>query len=98
MVHSECEAFDYVRFAPSAGLDGRGREGTEEAWLVLSGEGELLGGEDDPLHVQAGDLVLCPCGAGLRIRSSADSPLEVLLMALLPTSVTEQLPARRPVA
>jgi mannose-6-phosphate isomerase-like protein (cupin superfamily) len=98
MLYSECEAFDYVRLAPGAVRDGRGREGNEEAWFVLSGEGEFLGGGDSSLAVRKGDLVLCPSGAGGVLRNSADSALEVLLLAVLPASVTEQLPARSPVA
>jgi mannose-6-phosphate isomerase-like protein (cupin superfamily) len=98
MLYSECEAFDYVRLAPGAVRDGRGREGNEEAWFVLSGEGEFLDGGDNSLSVRTGDLVLCPEGAGGVLRSSANSALEVLLLAVLPASVTEQLPARSPVA
>jgi cupin domain len=99
MLYSECEAFDYVRLAPGAVRDGRGREGNEEAWFVLSGEGEFLNGGGSSLSVRAGDLVLCPDGAdGGVLRSSADSALEVLLLAVLPASVTGQLPARSPVA
>ncbi len=98
MLYSECEAFDYVRLAPGGVRDGRGREGNEEAWFVLSGEGEFLTGGDSSLFVRTGDLVLCPDGAGGVLRNSADFPLEVLLLAVLPASVTEQLPVRSPVA
>lgn len=98
MLHSECEAFDYLQLAPGAVRDGRGREGIEEAWFVLSGEGELLGDRDCSFPLRAGDLVLRPRGSGGWLRSSATTPLELLSLAMLPPSVTEQLPARRPVA
>lgn len=98
MLHSECEAFDYLRLAPGAGRDGRGREGVEEAWFVLSGEGEFLDGADRSFLLRAGDLVLRPWGTGGWLRSSSATSLELLTLAVLPAAVTEQLPARRPVA
>jgi mannose-6-phosphate isomerase-like protein (cupin superfamily) len=98
MLHSECEAFDYLQLAPSAVRDGRGREGVEEAWFVLRGEGEFLHDGDRSLPVRAGDLILCPCGTGGWFRSSSATSLELLTLAVLPAAVTEQLPARRPVA
>jgi mannose-6-phosphate isomerase-like protein (cupin superfamily) len=97
MLYSECESFDYLRLQPDAVLDERGREGIEEAWLVLRGEGEFLDGEGSSLAVRMGDLVLCPCEAGGGLRNSADSPLELLLLALLPASLSQRLPVRTPV-
>lgn len=98
MLYSECESFDYVRLAPGAVLDERGREGIEEAWLVLCGEGEFLDGGGGSLPVRAGDLVLRPCVAGGEWRSSADSSLELLLLAMMPAAVSQRLPIRTPVA
>jgi mannose-6-phosphate isomerase-like protein (cupin superfamily) len=97
MLYSECESFDYVRLAPGAVLDERGREGIEEAWFVLCGEGEILDDGGDLLPVRAGDLVLRPCEAGGNWRSSGDCPLELLLLAMMPTSVSQRLPIRTPV-
>ncbi|MGH3697357.1 MAG: cupin domain-containing protein [Pseudonocardiaceae bacterium] len=98
MLYSECESFDYVRLAPGAVLDERGREDIEEAWFVLRGNGEFLDDGGGSLPVQAGDFVLCPGAACGRWRSSADSSLELLLLAMMPTSVSERLPIRTPVA
>lgn len=98
MLHSECEAFDYLRLAPGAVRDGRGREGVEEAWFVLSGEGEFLDGADRSLLLRAGDLVLQPWGTSGWLRSSLATSLELLAFAVLPAAVTKQLPARSPVA
>ncbi|MGH3816028.1 MAG: cupin domain-containing protein [Pseudonocardiaceae bacterium] len=98
MLHSECEAFDYLRLAPGAVRDGRGREGVEEAWFVLSGEGEFLDGADRSSLLRAGDLVLRPGATGGWLRSSSATSLELLTFAVLPAAVTEQLPARKPVA
>lgn len=96
MLYSECESFDYLRLAPGAVLDKRGREGIEEAWLVLSGEGEFLDDRGSSRPLRAGDLVLRPHEAGGGLRSSADSALEVLLLAMLPASVSQRLPVRTP--
>lgn len=98
MLYSECESFDYVRLAPGAVLDERGREGIEEAWFVLCGKGEFLDDRGGFLPVRAGDLVLRPCEASGNWRSSGDCPLELLLLAIMPTSVSQQLPIRTPVA
>lgn len=97
MLHSECEAFDYLRLAPGAVRDGRGQEGVEEAWFVLGGEGEFLDGVDRSVRLRAGDLVLRP-GTGGWLRSSSAVSLELLTFAVLPAAVTTLLPARRPVA
>lgn len=96
MLYSECESFDYLRLAPGAALDERGREGIEEAWLVLGGEGEFLDAMGSALPVRAGDLVLRPCEAGGGLRNNTDSPLELLLLAMLPASVSQRLPVRTP--
>ncbi|MGQ0774303.1 MAG: cupin domain-containing protein [Pseudonocardiales bacterium] len=98
MLYSECESFDYVRLAPGAVLDERGRAEIEEAWLVLCGEGEFFDEGGGSLPVQAGDLVLLPCGAGGGWRSSANSPLELLLLAMMPAAVSQRLPIRTPIA
>lgn len=97
MLHSECESFDYLWLAPGVLRDGRGREGTEEAWFVLGGEGEFLDatGGWDPLR--AGDLVLWPGGTGGWLRGGPTRPLELLALSMLPAAVTALLPARSPV-
>lgn len=98
MLYSECESFDYVRLAPGAVLDERGREEIEEAWFVLRGQGEFLDDRGDSLPVRAGDVVLCPHEVGGHWLSSAEFPLELLLLAMMPASVSQRLPIRTPVA
>jgi mannose-6-phosphate isomerase-like protein (cupin superfamily) len=98
MLHSECEAFDYLRLSPGAVRDGRGREGVEEVWYVLSGEGEYLDAADRWATLRPGDLVLRPGGVGGWLRGGSASPLELLTLAVLPAAVSAQLPARSPVA
>lgn len=98
MLYSECESFDYVRLSPGAVIDDRGREDLEESWLVLGGEGEFLDAEGDPLPVRKGDLILCPHAAGGHWRNNGDVPLELLLIAMMPASVSQRLPVRKPVS
>ncbi|WP_394825686.1 cupin domain-containing protein [Pendulispora albinea] len=96
MLFSECESFDYVRLEPGAVIDGRGRGDIEEAWFVLRGEGELVADGQLPLSLREGQLVLCSHGAASRWRAATDSPLELLFLALMPASVSRQLPERTP--
>lgn len=98
MLYSECESFDYVRLAPGAVLDERGREDVEEAWFVLGGRGEFVDGEGCSRPVREGELILCPHEAGGCWRSDADSPLELLLLAIMPASVSRRMPIRTPVS
>jgi mannose-6-phosphate isomerase-like protein (cupin superfamily) len=98
MLYSECESFDYVWLAPGAVLDERGREDIEEAWFVLGGQGEFVDDEGVARPVRAGELILCPLAAGGRWRSDAQSPLELLLLAMMPASVSRLLPIRTPVS
>ncbi|MBW4722185.1 cupin domain-containing protein [Saccharothrix obliqua] len=96
MLFSECESFDYVRLAPGAVLDERGRGDIEEAWFVLRGSGEFTVEGEAPLHVEAGRLVLCPHRTGGTWRGVGDSALELLVLALMPASVSRRLPTRTP--
>ncbi|WP_199440245.1 cupin domain-containing protein [Umezawaea beigongshangensis] len=96
MLFSECESFDYVQLAPGSVLDGRGRGDVEEAWFVLRGSGELVQDGEPPLSVREGQLVLCSHGAGGRWRAAQGSPLELLLLELMPASVSRRLPTRTP--
>jgi mannose-6-phosphate isomerase-like protein (cupin superfamily) len=97
MLYSECESFDYVRLAPGAVIDERGRADIEEAWFVLHGAGEFLDDEGRSLPVREGDLLLRPQAACGHWRSNADSPLELLLIAVMPAAVSRRLPIRTPV-
>jgi mannose-6-phosphate isomerase-like protein (cupin superfamily) len=96
MLFSECESFDYVRLAPGAVLDERGRGDVEEVWFVLRGRGEFLLDGEPALPVDEGHLVCCPHGTGGRWRGAEGSPLELLLLALMPASVSRRLPTRTP--
>lgn len=96
MLFSECESFDYVQLAPGSVLDERGRGDIEEAWFVLRGDGEFLEDGKDPLPVHEGGLVLLSHGTGGRWRAPQGSPLELLVLALMPASVSRRLPPRTP--
>ncbi len=94
---SETEAFDYLRLAPGDEIGSRGRRGTEEAWFVLRGDGELV--EQDglarPLHGYA--LVACPLDSGTRLRAGTRG-MELLLVAVIPEHLSDAMPVRLPVA
>jgi mannose-6-phosphate isomerase-like protein (cupin superfamily) len=96
MLFSECESFDYVQLAPGSVLDERGRGDIEEVWFVLRGSGEFIQDGKPPLPVGEGRLVFCPHGTGGRWRGAKGSPLELLLLALMPASVSQRLPTRTP--
>jgi mannose-6-phosphate isomerase-like protein (cupin superfamily) len=96
MLFSDCESFDYVRLAPGSVLDERGRGDIEEAWFVLRGSGDFVEDGKAPLPVIEGELVFCSHAASGQWRSAEDSPLELLLLALMPASVSRRLPARTP--
>ncbi|WPB79925.1 cupin domain-containing protein [Archangium violaceum] len=99
MLHSECDSVDYVRLSPGTEFALRGREGTESAWFVLVGSGLLReqGSEAGERTLDAGELVLLPAGADARITSGADG-LELLWLVVMPRSISQSLPMRRPVA
>ncbi|MFY0566983.1 cupin domain-containing protein [Archangium lansingense] len=99
MLHSECDSVDYVRLSPGTEFALRGREGTESAWFVLAGSGQLRepGSERGERSLDAGELVLLPTGAEARI-TSGDDGLELLWLVVMPRSISQSLPMRRPVA
>jgi hypothetical protein len=76
----------------------RGRSGTEEAWYVLSGDAEFRDSQDGPCqHAGPGCLALRSAATSSTIRNpSSDTPLRLLLVAVLPPAVTDRLPKRRP--
>jgi hypothetical protein len=94
---SETEAFDYLRLAPGNEIDSRGRRGTEEAWFVVRGDGELIDrdGITRPLHRYT--VVACPLDSGTRLRAGTQG-MEVLLLAVIPERLAAVMPARLPVA
>ena len=99
MLHSECESIDYVRLSPGTGFALRGREGTESAWFILAGSGRLRerGSDSRERSLGTGELVLLPDGAEVRL-TSGDDGLELLWLAVMPRSISQSLPMRRPVA
>jgi mannose-6-phosphate isomerase-like protein (cupin superfamily) len=98
MLHSECEAIDYVRLPPGATRDGRGREGVEAAWFVLNGQGRFVDGAGRSVPLRPGDLLLSSGGTHGSVHNDSTGELELLSFAVLPAAVTGQLPARVPVA
>ncbi|WP_409495962.1 cupin domain-containing protein [Amycolatopsis sp. cmx-11-12] len=98
MLHSECEAIDYLRLPPGAVRDGRGRAGVEAIWFVLSGQGRFVDGADRSHPLRAGDLLFSSDGTGGSVRNDSTGQLELLSIALLPAAVTDRLPARIPTA
>ncbi|MER7081672.1 Cupin domain-containing protein [Saccharopolyspora kobensis] len=98
MLHSECEAIDYLRLPPGAARDGRGRDGVETAWFVLSGHGRFVDGADRSTALRPGDLLFAAGGARGSVHNDSPGELELLSLTVLPTAVTDRLPARVPVA
>ena len=94
---SETESFDYLRLAPGDEIGSRGRRGTEEAWFVFRGDGELIDqdGLARPLHRYT--LAACPLDSGTRLRAGTQG-MEVLLVAVIPEHLSTVMPPRLPVA
>jgi mannose-6-phosphate isomerase-like protein (cupin superfamily) len=98
MLYSETEAVDYLELAPLATVTALGRSGTDEAWYVLAGLAEF--GDSAAERAERagpGSLVLRSATASSTVRNpSPDTPLRLLLVAVLPPAVTDHLPRRRP--
>jgi mannose-6-phosphate isomerase-like protein (cupin superfamily) len=98
MLYSECEAVDYLEVAPQAAVTSRGRSGTVEAWYVLAGQADF----DDSVterseRVGPGSLVLRSDASSSTVHNPcSNTPLRLLLIAVLPPAVTDRLPQRRP--
>lgn len=59
----------------------------EELWYVVAGEGEVwrsFEGKEEVLPVRAGSSLTIPLGASFQFRSSATSPLEILIATIPP--------------
>lgn len=100
MLHSECEAVDYLELSPRARVTMAGRSGTEEAWYVLEGCAEFSNPITGLLQrVTAGHLALRPAGMSPIVRNaSSDTPLRLLLVVVLPPAVSDRLSRRSPIA
>lgn len=99
MLHSECEAVDYLELSPGAMVTMDGRSGTEETWYVLDGSAEFGDSTTSRFQrVEAGCLVLRPASTLPIVRNaSLDTPLRLLLVVVLPRVMTDRLPRRSPV-
>ncbi|MBT2413703.1 DUF861 domain-containing protein [Streptomyces sp. ISL-12] len=95
MMHSECEAVDHVLLAPGAGAEERGRSGTEELWLLLSGEVTVAEDGAAPRSLRAGEVLLCPADSRPRLTAGAGAA-ELLQVSVLSGGRSALLPARRP--
>lgn len=93
---SETEAFDYLRLAPGAEIGLRGRRGTEEAWFVLHGAGELVDRAGGARPLRCHSLAVCALDSGTRLRAGAQG-MEVLLVAVIPEHLSTAMPTRLPV-
>lgn len=91
MLHSECEAVDHLRPPAGAVVEDRGRSGTDEVWLMLSGAVTVEECDSAPWTLRTGELMLSPAGARPRLRA-ADDGAELLLTAVLPHDWVRQLP------
>jgi hypothetical protein len=94
---SETEAFDYLRLAAGEEIGSRGRSGTEEAWFVLRGDGELIDRDGLTHSLHRYTLAACPLDSGTRLRAGAQG-MEILLLAVIPKHLSAAMPARLPVA
>ena len=94
---SETEAFDYLRLAPGDEIGSRGRRGTEEAWFVFRGDGELIDRDGLARPLRRYTLAACPLDSGTRLRAGTQG-MEVLLVAVIPEHLSTAMPPRLPVA
>ena len=93
MLHSECQAVNYVRLSPWSQYAAAG-DGIEDVWYVIAGHLNF----SDPSgtrSVRAGDLLLIPAGEAVSAHALA-GPVELLIMQLLPRELQRRLPSRSP--
>lgn len=94
---SETESFDYLQLAAGEEIGARGRRGTEEAWFIIRGDGELVDRNGIAHAIHRYTLAACPLDGGTRLRAGRQG-IEALLLALIPAHLSTAMPARRPVA
>lgn len=101
MLHSECEAVDFIRLEPGSYLDLDSADGIEEFLLVLRGSvtlsffDEAPTGPGRPRELSARTAVLAPHGSSLRVRANVED-VELLSIRGLPARVSAALPPRVP--
>jgi hypothetical protein len=94
MLHSECVSVDHLRLAPSARVGKERRDGEEKAVYVVAGDGSILG-EDGETALSAGRLALLGASDEVSVRAGSKG-LELLILTVLPSALSEVLPARAP--
>jgi hypothetical protein len=100
MLHSECVSIDHLRLAPLAGVAKERRDGEEKALYVVAGRGSLRGEDsgdsgDGEVELNAGRLALLGASDEVSVHAG-DEGLELLILTVLPSAVSELLPARAP--
>lgn len=95
MMHSECEAVDHVVLAPGAAAEERGRAGTDELWMLLSGDVTVAEDGTAPRPLRVGEVLLCPADSRPRLTAGKRSA-ELLQVSVLTGSGSALLPLRRP--
>jgi hypothetical protein len=94
MLYSECESVDHILLPPFGSTAHELRDGTEEAVYVVAGSGVLT--DDVGSHELARQcLALIPAKAGAEI-SAGPAGLELVMIRVLPRSLSGVLPGRRP--
>jgi hypothetical protein len=94
MLHSECQAVDYLRLTAGDRLDLVEAAGHETAWVVCRGQAGLAG---EPGALTVGDVVLVPAGCRPELTVHAGG-VELLRIAVVSGEAARLLPQRRPVA
>ncbi len=97
MLHSECEAFDYLRLAPASLFRPAGVEGTESALFVLEGTATLTNPSmtADAAELDGGSLVFVSPSTDIVLRAGPMG-VELLWLEMLMAATISALPRRRP--
>jgi hypothetical protein len=91
MLHSECEAVDYVRMPARTTFQLTGGAGAESVWLALAGTGWVSAAG----ALAPGDVLLAPDDGGIAIEAGQEG-LEFLSVRVLARAASACLPMRRP--
>jgi hypothetical protein len=91
MLHSECEAYDFVRLDPWTPFEGGCRAGAEQAWYVIDGQLSLDGGD----ALATGELLLVPEDCEPRAVAGSQGA-RLVTVSVLAAAVAARLPHRAP--
>ena len=94
MLHSECVSIDHLRLAPAIGIDKKRREYEEKALYVVAGSGSLRE-NDGEVQLSAGRLALLNAVDEVSVTAGSEG-LELLILTVLPSAVSDVLPNRAP--